>query len=673
MKIQQPSCIFSRSTFDIKIYLYKYFNQHCSQWLYISAIFSCIFSIHCFSQNDVLVLKTDKEYYNLGQKTLTVFEDSTNSLELKEIEGKQFNHLEQALFISKNPNVTYWVRLQLVDSSTFLHDWYFISYNFNLDSLQIYGVWDQRVQIYEEYKSNFTKFSQKSIKHKSPSFDLPIPKNVPVVIYFKIRNSQPFQYGLAIREHEQFFNSSVLEYYWYGLFYGGIIMIALYHLSFFIGLRDFSYLFYFLYILTQGLYMSFRDGSISFSLFPEHPHLIWPTYNLVMFMLSITMLLYARFFLQLKNYKWFDKILVSYSLVRLLFLLVFKEYHNGIMWLDLMPMVISFVFAVVSIRQGYTTSILFCFSFGILIFGHLINLLWHNNIIEATAEMFYSLYYAVGIESLLLAIANAFRLRQLKTNLMVTEEVKTILELRVNEGMDKIKVQEQLIKKKGDELDTFLYRASHDIRGPLKSIEGLAQIGKLDTDLIQKDECFDHIYSSSKRLVSILNNLVEIAKLNRQELHLEEVGLKDLVEECISHFKEYPGFEAMHFEIIVNNTDIIETERYSLFSIIQNMVENAIKYRDSNKTENHLQIKLEKTSSSYILVFVDNGLGINKGYIDKIFQMFYRANSDSTNGAGLGLFIVKQSIERLKGSIELSSEEGVFTKFVVTLPTKYFI
>ncbi len=640
--------------------------------IFISLILPFLFFSHLFAHSQVLVLKTEFKYYNLGNDVLTVFEDSTHQVTLNELKSKQFKELSSPLFTSEKSNVTYWVKFELVDSSTHLHDWYFISYNFNLDSLDIYGVWDNKIQIFEQYRSSYTKFSEKEIKHKSPVFDFPIPKNKPITFYLKIRNSHPYQFGFAIREHEQFFNGSAQEYFWFGLFYGGIIMIALYHLSFFVGLRDFSYLFYFLYIITQGAYMSYRDGSISFSVFPEHPQLIWPTYNLVMFFLSITMLLYARFFLELKSYKWFDRIVIAYVGIRFLFLIAFREYHNTFMWLDLMPMVISFVFAVISTSQKYVTAILFSFSFGILILGHLVNLLWHNNLIVASAEAFYSLYYAVGIESLLLAVANAYRLRQLKTNLFITEEIKKVLEVKVNEGMETIKQQELLIKKKGDELDTFLYRASHDIRGPLKSIEGLAQVGKMDKDFLNKNEYFDHINSSSKRLVNILNNLVEIAKLNRQELHLENVNLKDLIKDGINHFKEYPGFASMKFELIMSDEEIILTERYSLFSIIQNMVENAIKYRDTSKAESLVVIRLEMTKDRNYISFLDNGIGIKKGYIDKIFQMFYRASSDSTNGAGLGLFIVKQSVERLKGNITITSEEGEFTKFLVDLPKEYF-
>jgi two-component system, sensor histidine kinase LadS len=615
---------------------------------------------------DTLILHNSQKDYSISGKAIEVFEDTSNSdKEIRDKESIPFKKNHSFYFTAEHPQYTYWAKLTLIDSSDFSNHWFFVSYNYSVDSLDIYA-YNKSGQLFsKQYRFLSTRLSDKEVEHKNLTWDFTFPKNEPVTIYIKAKNKNTSQYGFALREHKEYFSSSMYEYFFFGTFYGGLLMISLYHLIFFFSLRDYSYLFYSAYIIMQGIYMCYRDATALVFIFPDSPAMLDATYGLIMFLLAFSVSLYSRFFLELNSYKWSNFFIIAFVVFRLPFLLFSQEYPVWLMWFDMIAALLPFILSVVSLMQGHKTAILFMISFGVIIIGFFINLLWHVNIIPGTRQVFYSLYYAIGIESLMLALANAYRLRKLKEASLL----KNVLEEKINENTLKISRQEELIKEKSDDLDMLLYRASHDIKGPLKSIDGLCLVGQMDEH--EKNIYFKRIASSSKRLQNILNSLLDIAKQNRADLRIENVNLYKLTNECINeHLREYPGFNDMQF--LINIPEInIRSEKYSLLSIVQNIVENAVKYRDVKKEKNILSVTLVQFSDFNKIIFEDNGMGINEPSLKKIFQMFYRANTDASEGAGLGLYIVKQNVERLNGKISISSNEGEYTLIEIRLPVKY--
>lgn len=604
-----------------------------------------------------IVFKDSVRNYFVSNKYISVFEDSSNQISNPaKLFNYKFEKLSSVFFTTLKPLATYWVNVSIIDSSRFNNHWYFVSYNNSADSMDLFVMMDDSLLFKKEYNFRTTTIFEKDLAHKNLTMDFSIPKNKRIEVFIKIKNSKPFQYGFAFRDTKEYFSTSVREYFWMGMFYGAILMITLYQLTFFFSLKDYAYVFYVIYILIQGIYLCFRDASALVFLFPNSPYLLESAYTYVMCGLSISMLFYARFFLQLASYKWFDRVILTYSIIRVGLLLTLKDYPIGLMWFDLTAIGISFLFSIVSLIQHQRTSWLFCISFGVIIIGHFVNVSWHANIIPCTDDVFYSLYYAVLIESLLLAVANAYRISRLREFALM----KNVLEKKVGQNLETIQAQEEKIKEKSDELDVFLYRASHDIKGPLKSIEGLSKVGLLDKE--NKDQYFHQIAKTSAALQKILNALLHIAKQNRSEFLMEPILVKALIQECLSNqMAEYPGLNEMKFEINVDENATLKAEKFLLLSIIQNLIENAIKYRDFNKNQHYLNISFSEDSNGKTFTFKDNGVGVSEESLKKLFQMFFRANNQDREGAGLGLYIVKQNVEKLGGKISVESIEGEFT------------
>jgi signal transduction histidine kinase len=626
-------------------------------------LFIAISGVSGYAQN-TLNLRDSVLHYPLRSDLMLVFEDKENYFtSVDTLSDNFFKPVNTYFFSSLNPSSTYWGKLSLTDHSSVNNHWFFTSYNYSIDSLDIFAYKKHTLLFHKQYRFGSPGETTKEIRHQHFTIDFPIPKNDTVTVYVKLKNKNATQYDFALVEHKELFSKSVFEFYLFGLFYGGLILMAFYHVSIYFSLRDKAYVFYSVYIVLQALYMSYRDSTALVNLFTDTPWLIEYTLNTLFFLLSVACLFYGRFFLELKNFRMLNILISLFVSIRFPFLFIYTEYPLVLMWLDLAAPLIVLTFSIISRTEKNKTATLFSISFLVISIGYLINVLWHANIIDCTTDVFYSLYYAVIIQSLLLAIANAYRLNKLKTDMLN----KQLLEQKVVEHMQMIQYQEELIKEKTDDLDMLLYRASHDIKGPLKSIDGLCYLGKRDSE--NADMYFDNINVVSKRLQNILNSLLQIAEHNRSEIRTESVHIYTLIDECVrQNLIAYPDIKRITFHINVPEDAVLQSERFTLHSIIQNIIENAIKYMDKSKIKNSVWITFSETADEQVLVFEDNGIGINEAFLKNIFQMFYRANNVNPGGVGLGLYIVKQHIDRLNGQIEIESKEHEFTRFIIRFP-----
>lgn len=614
---------------------------------------------------DRYVLTSGESALSLTNANLVVYEDSSGIFTIPPFDAP-FRQQRGTYFSNPNTGSVYWARINLYDTSGIDRHWFFISHNTSIDSLDLFVSDGDSILFSKHYRLQQSTLSTRDVLHKSITYTFPLPKDKPVSLYLRLKNKNASQYSFELSEHTSFVNAQIYEYFYLGLFYGSLLLIALYHFLFFFNLGERFYLFYAWYMIMQVLYMSFRDASAYVFIFPDHPAWIEPSYNLVLFLLSLSVLLYARYFLPLKNYRAFNTTILIYSVVRIFLFFLASHYSVYLMAYDMLALCIAGAFSVLSLTQYQKTAYLFCISIGIVLIGYGINFLWHAGIITGTAPVFYSLYFTIIFEALLLAFANAYRLRKLQQE----AQQRLLLEQELRMNQLKISTQNQIIQEKTNDMDTFLYRASHDLKGPLRSIDGLCTLGMKEPD--QAPVYFRLISNTSKRLQGILNTILQLAKQNRQAVRIETVVLRELLEQCLEEHRqdllEEPG---IRISMDIPPDIRIDTEKYSFYSVLQNIIENAIKYIDTAKDTHEIRIAYYKDPTMHRIEFWDNGIGVAHDTLDNLFQMFYRANDTNKNGVGLGLFIVKQTLDRLKGKITFESEEHVYTRVTVELPLAY--
>lgn len=229
--------------------------------------------------------------------------------------------------------------------------------------------------------------------------------------------------------------------------------------------------------------------------------------------------------------------------------------------------------------------------------------------------------------------------------------------------------QNEALIKVNKELDSFVYSVSHNLRAPLLSVLGLINLAEIEdsTNNISFLKYSVMMKESIKKLDETLKEILDYSRNARSSLKIDRVNLKELVYDSFERVKYLNGFEGIEKRITIHENVPVYSDEYRLGIIFNNLISNAIKYLDKNKEKSFIDLSIEIDSSKILILFKDNGIGIEKAYIEKVFQMFFRA-TEKSEGAGLGLYIVKETIDKLRGNISIESELAKGTTFIIELP-----
>lgn len=252
--------------------------------------------------------------------------------------------------------------------------------------------------------------------------------------------------------------------------------------------------------------------------------------------------------------------------------------------------------------------------------------------------------------------------------------VYTLINVRIRAINGQKRLLEKVVHRRTAELqtanstlETLLYRTSHDIRGPVKSLIGLVTIGKDEFANNEKYKIYlNHIMYSAQKLDNIVNELTLISN-NSFANEMEYINFEMIMQETLSSFQSMPGISNFETSIQVNLHDKFLSNKKVIYSIFHNLIQNAFKYRDLSKKISYLNIHISQVDKELLMVFNDNGVGIDKSDLNKVFEMFFRGNVKS-DGSGLGLFVVKSLVGKLAGEISLVSSLGVGSEFKIRLP-----
>ena len=232
---------------------------------------------------------------------------------------------------------------------------------------------------------------------------------------------------------------------------------------------------------------------------------------------------------------------------------------------------------------------------------------------------------------------------------------------------EKEKTTQQLIAK-NKELYTFIYKATHDLRGPLCSIIGLTNIAEKEEKKDKLHDYINKISDSAHKLDAILLSFIETMSIKDSNVLSKKIDFKNLLNVIFKRLEFINGFKRINFQINISNSNIFYSDDRLLSSVLQNIIENAIKYQNTSINNPFVAISISNISSAIRIEIADNGVGIDTEAQDKVFDMFYRGNLDA-KGSGLGLYLVKNGVEKLGGTIELKSEIKNGTTFTILIPT----
>lgn len=227
--------------------------------------------------------------------------------------------------------------------------------------------------------------------------------------------------------------------------------------------------------------------------------------------------------------------------------------------------------------------------------------------------------------------------------------------------------QNEALIKINKELDSFVYSISHNLRAPLMSVLGLLDLARNEDNTETIHQYHDMMKSSICKLDETLKEILEYARNARQGLVINAIDFQKTINDNFERMQFMPGYERIRKEIYIEGESEFYSDPYRLSLILNNLISNAIKYSDPSKDISYIQIAIHHDPEKVSLTFKDNGIGIENSYIQKVFNMFFRA-TEKNEGAGLGLYIVKEAVEKLCGTIQLESQLGKGTVFKIELP-----
>jgi signal transduction histidine kinase len=230
-----------------------------------------------------------------------------------------------------------------------------------------------------------------------------------------------------------------------------------------------------------------------------------------------------------------------------------------------------------------------------------------------------------------------------------------------------LKSNEEL-QKTNSELDSFVYRASHDIRSPISTAKGLITISKNETDIEQIKVYLDLQEKSLNKLESFVTAILDHSRNSRGEIALKPIYFDQLIDEIIQYTFPQSLIESCSCVIEISD-DLFYSDPDRIHTVFINLIGNAVKYLDKSKPRFELFIKVEKVGHNIEIRIQDNGIGIPADLQPRIFEMFFRATQIST-GSGLGLYIVKEAVQKMDGIISVNSQMGQGTCFNIILPYK---
>jgi signal transduction histidine kinase len=168
-------------------------------------------------------------------------------------------------------------------------------------------------------------------------------------------------------------------------------------------------------------------------------------------------------------------------------------------------------------------------------------------------------------------------------------------------------------------------------------------------------------------LEKFINDIADYSRNRTQAVIQRSINVKKLLNDVLDSVRYLPGASEMLIQVEVDERMVVAIDGTRLQIILSNLISNAIKYRDTSKERSLVMIRLEHSNDNLILFVEDNGIGIPKEFITKIFDMYVRAHEHS-QGSGLGLYIMKEAVDKLGGSIHVESEVSGGTSFKVSLP-----
>jgi len=627
--------------------------------LYVFALFF----ISGYSYSDTAAITVDN---TVGDHVITSnvewMNDKGASWTIEQVPGQLFKPLTSTGLGRQQGDV--WVRFSVHNNSAEMVSAVFNSGDRHVGEIEFY-VLDSRGNIID-YDVNGIDyaFSHRALKSTSVVFPLEVGAREYLQIYLKVRSQFIIQISPSLKSYAQFYNqeqiSSLVAY----TFYGVIIGLMLYNALIWISVREVEFALFVMFVALWGVTTMANDGLI-YRIWPYDllgrypPWLFYVLCGAAMASTSVFTIVYLRLRAYSPFYLWFQYVLAFFGAIVAIGPLLFSLSTVMMLGLTLITMItlVNIVTGLMMIRSGSRHAIEYTLAFGIMFVVYVFAGVSVYGLLENYSDSQFYVRLGLLFPVLLFAVGIGNNMNRTKQ-----ETIELQREADVANYAAAFKSR-------------FLATMSHEIRTPMNGVLGMIQM-LMGTDLSRRQRQFTEIIDSSgKALLSVINDILDISRLESGEVLLEKstISLEDLLDECIDVFSALNRSGKLKFNVfIATDTPVYFVGDFSrIRQVVINLLGNAFKFTDDGSVA--ISVSIEKKTEGLTLVFAisDTGVGIDAKVQQGLFNPFTQADESTSRkfgGTGLGLAICKELVEVMGGEIWVESvlEEG--STFYFQLP-----
>lgn len=223
------------------------------------------------------------------------------------------------------------------------------------------------------------------------------------------------------------------------------------------------------------------------------------------------------------------------------------------------------------------------------------------------------------------------------------------------------------LEKTNNELNRFVYSVSHDLRAPIASVLGLVKVAHLDVKEEQAVSLFNKVDQSVHKLDLLVNNIIDYYKNSKAAEEFVEVDIENLVDDVLNHLHSGESRENVNIQKSVNQNARFLGDYFRIRIVLSHLIANAIKFKKPDQDRARVDLKFAIDAEEIHIRVKDHGVGILHEHVEQIFKMFFRGK-DQMAGSGLGLYIVKEALAKMGGSIDVTSSPGEGAEFHICIP-----
>ena len=230
-----------------------------------------------------------------------------------------------------------------------------------------------------------------------------------------------------------------------------------------------------------------------------------------------------------------------------------------------------------------------------------------------------------------------------------------------------LKEKNEKLSKVNSEMSKFVYSLSHDLRGPLMSISGVSKLAKSEFNDPLVLEYFEMIDSATVKLDDFIFKMLDFYRSTKIDNKVVSINFEDILDQQLKEYNEKWPIEGVNFSIQVDQKEDFYSDDAKIRVILNNLISNAHKFQKEGELQKRINLSIQVGRGVASIIIEDNGIGIEEAHQKDVFNLFHRATQNNV-GPGLGLYMVKESVDQINGSIELRSKINEGTVIEIGIP-----